>query len=278
MKRTNHFLTLILFSFALLLSFLISCEDHRDENALTAMEEVEIESNATSAEMVVDEELQDIDEALIISDPEGGRSAVECAEVTRDAIAKIITIDFGDGCIGPGGNVRSGKIRITYGANFDDGLANRVITFENYYVNNKKITGSIELRDFNLNDAGQLNATRRLNQFTVHFPEGKTFTLTGTTTLTWIEGQGDDDRGNDVIRITGSYAGVNYQGRDISYSILEPVIADFSCRASGGFLRTAGVKEMKIGQRTRIVSYGDGSCDQLITITINGKVYNIVLS
>jgi hypothetical protein len=61
--------------------------------------------------------------------------------------------------------------------------------------------------------------------------------------------------------------------------ITEPIIAQFSCRAEGGFLRVSGVKEMTKSagdrSRTRVINYGDGTCDNEITVTINDRTFTI---
>jgi hypothetical protein len=61
--------------------------------------------------------------------------------------------------------------------------------------------------------------------------------------------------------------------------ITEPIVAQFSCRAEGGFLRVAGVKEMTASgnnfSKKRSIDYGDGTCDNEITVTINDRTFTI---
>jgi hypothetical protein len=278
MKLVSGYLNVIAF-FMLAIAF-VSCKDE-GEDLITETEEVEIANESSSSESLSDEELQAIDQELA-ENPEDGRIAGSgCATVSWNQEVKTVTIDFGAGCVGVYGRERSGKIIITYGGDFGDELANRVITFENYFVNEKQITGKIELRDFNMNAQGQLTATRKRIDLTVHFPDGHTFTSNGSTTITWIEGAGDGDRSNDVLSVTGSYEGVSSRGRKITHTILEPVIVKNACWADGGFARVDGKTEIKIAgvrERTRIVDYGDGTCDDIINVTINGKLFTVILS
>jgi hypothetical protein len=260
--------------------FFSSCKDE-NENPVTEQEEVEIVNQSSSSENLADEELTAVDEELVLN-PQGGRIAgTGCAVVTWNEEAKTVTLDFGDGCVGIYGRERSGKIIITYGGEFGDHLANRVISFENYFVNNKQITGTIELRDFNTDDNGHLTATRKRINLAMHFPDGNTFTTNGSTTVTWIEGGGDDDLSNDVLSITGAYEGISSRGRTITHTIIEPVIVNYSCYADGGFARVDGKIEIKIAgarERVRTIDFGDGTCDQTITVTINGKILTVTLS
>ena len=263
------------------LLFVQSCDDEK-ESPVTEQEEVEIADESSSAENTLEEDMEAFDEAITQSESGSGRVEETCVVVTRDSEAKTITLDFGDGCVGPYGRERSGKVIITYGGEFGDHLANRVITFDDYFVNNKEITGKIELRDFNLNGEGNVTNTRRLIGYTVHFPDGNTFQLNGYTTVEWIEGGDDEVRSNDVLKITGSYTGESSRGRNISFTITEPVIASFPCRKEGNILRVQGKTELRINGanrvRVRTVDYGDGTCDNTIVITINSKVLNVTIS
>ena len=277
MKTINYF-SFTVFSTVLALT-LSSCEKEKIR-PLTEQEEVEIAESSSSVENSALEELEAI-ESTLIANPEGGRVASGCAVVTRDQENKIVTIDFGTGCVGPFGRERSGKIIISYGGVFGDAHANRVVTFENYFVNNKNITGAIELRDFNEVE-GHITHTRRHSDLKVTFPNGYTFTSNGSTTVTWLEGQGDEDPANNVYTISGGYTGVTSRGVTITRTIVEELEVNTGCLAEGGFAIVGGKIEVKItGQnreRLRTIDYGDGTCDQTITVTINDRVYTITIS
>ena len=267
--------------FVLALTFtLYSCREEENLQPVSEQEELEIADESTSHDALVDFEMQIFEE--LIAEDEGGRIAAGCVTITRDADAKTITLDFGEGCVGPHGRERSGKVIITYGGEFGDHLANRVISFHNYFVNNKQITGTIEVRDFNLDEDGNRTHTRRHVDLRVLFPDGNHFTSNGTITLTWIAGFGDGDPANNVFKITGSQEGVSTRGRHVTRTITDPVVIDFSCIANGGFGTVAGKIEIYIKgvhrEQTRIIDYGDGTCDGTITITVNGKILAVTLS
>ncbi len=256
-----------------------SCKDDEQVD-LSVQEEVAVVQQATVADNSVDEELEAFDESIIAS--QGGRVRVEdCPTVTRDETAKTITLDFGTSCIGRYGRERSGKVIVTYSGVFDDEMANRTITFDNFFVNNRQIGGTILLRNINRNEAGHLTAERALVDYKVTFPGGDYYTINGSTTREWIEGESDGVRGNEVIEVTGSYEGINSRGVEFSRVITEPIRADFSCWSGGGFLRTKGVIEMTITNsvrsRTRVLDYGDGTCDNTVTVTVNDREYTVTI-
>jgi hypothetical protein len=260
-------------------ALLFSCEKENVQ-PLTEREEIEIAESSSSLESATLEEIQNIQQVLT-ENPEGGRTAAGCARVTRDAEQKIITIDFGSGCVGPFGRERKGMIIVHYGGSFNDLLANRVITFKNYFVNNKSVSGTIELRDFNLvND--HLTYTRKHEDLKVTFPAGHSVTSNGSTTITWLEGEGDDDVTNDVYSITGAYTGITSRGITITRTITEALVVNIKCLSEGGFSIVAGKIEVKVMNRkreqVRTIEYGDGACDHTITVTVNGVVHDITIS
>jgi hypothetical protein len=269
---------LILSSFSFIV--LNGCKEDDALQDLSDQDEVTVVQNATIADNSVDEELEAFDESVVAS--AGRERTEECPTVTRDETAKTITLDFGTACVGRYGRTRSGKVLITFNGTFDDDMANRTITFDNYFVDNRQIEGTVLLKNFNRDEQGILSSTREVVDYTVTFPGGDSYTMSGSTTRSWISGEGDEIRGNEVVQVTGSYEGVNSNGVEFKREITTPVIADFACWTSGGFLRTSGVIQMTITNsvrtRTRTLDYGDGTCDNTATVTVNGKTYTITIT
>src|SRR6187551_1129795 len=260
--------------------FLVSCDN--DDHQGTETEEEQALESASVGEDATDDALEIAyqSETQLVSS--GGRVKSDlCAEITHDEVAKIITIDFGDGCVGPRGKTRKGKIFIAYSSGLGDSLANRIITFGDYFVNNKGITGTIELRDRSINAAGNLQSVKRLIDLTITFPNGQYTVFNGSRTREWLSGDGDGDPSNNVYKITGSVNGISTTGRSFTHEIVEPIIADWSCAAQGNFARISGVVEMTklngYSVRKRTVNYGDGECDNLITITTFRRTYVITV-
>lgn len=275
----TKFLKLIAFGFIAALFVFTACQD--DDTNGSATEEEQILESVSVDENETDDVLQIayIAEADVSS---GGRVATTlCATVTHDEVNKQIIIDFGDGCVGPYGRTRSGKIIVTYSTELGDNIANRIITFDEYFVNNKQITGTIELRDVSINNDGKYQSTKKLVDLKITFPNGESITFNGSRTREWLEGYGDEDPANNVFRLTGSVTGVSTTGRSFTHEIVEPIVVDWSCAAAGNFARVAGVTEMtKLGgfvDRKRRVEYGDGDCDKSIRIITFRRSYTITI-
>lgn len=257
--------------------FATACD--RDERLSQGTDQEEEQALETSSigEDASDDALEITAQAEAQLTADGGRVNSLCGTVTKDAENKIITIDFGDGCVGPYGKERKGKIIIAYSSVIGDNVANRIITFENYFVNNKGVTGTIELRDISINGAGNLQSVKRLVDLTISFPNGESVVFNGSRTRELISGYADDDLFNNVYRITGSVAGQSTTGRSFTQEITEPIIADWACAAQGNFARISGKVELTklngYSSRKRTVDYGNGECDNIITITTFRRTY-----
>lgn len=205
-----------------------------------------------------------------------------CAVKTWNTGTHTLTIDFGTGCTGPHGKERSGKIIVVFNGPVGAYTTDKTITFDNYVVNNVEVSGMIEVQKFTENPNGFLENSYTLVAYAHTYPNGDKITLNGTRAREWIEGVGDHEISNNVFRLTGGISGVSTTGRSFTHNILEPVISDFNCRANGGFLRVDGIKEMffdgLVKDSEKKVDYGDGSCDNSFTITINGKQFTISMN
>lgn len=258
-----------------------SCLD--DEALLdNESEEAEMTSMASVGENESDDVLEVVSQfELSLDGDEAGRVNDElCGTVTNDTENSILTIDFGTGCTGPYGRTRSGKIIVDYsGGAINDGVSARIITFENYVVNSRGVTGSIELRDINENADGTISSTKKLAGLTIIFPNGQSVSFTGSRTRLWTEGVRDGDPSNNVFEITGSVEGVWSNGRTFTHRITETIVSNWACAAEGGFARVSGEVEVeKLGgfvKRKRITRYGDGTCDNTITVIIGTREFLI---
>lgn len=257
-----------------------SCLD--DENLLdNESEEAEMTSLASVSENESDDVLEVVSlfEISIAGDEAGRVSDELCGTVTNDTENNILTIDFGTGCTGPYGRTRSGRIIVAYSGTINDGISNRIITFDNYAVNGKQVSGSIELRDITVNEDGTVSSTKKLVALTITFPNGEFVSYTGNRTRLWTDGVRDGDPYNNVFVITGSVEGIWSGGRTFTHTITEPIVSNWICAAEGGFARVSGVVEVeRLGgfvKRKRITRYGDGTCDNIITVIIGTREFVI---
>ncbi|MEL6536439.1 MAG: hypothetical protein AAFQ98_13565 [Bacteroidota bacterium] len=245
---------------------------------------VEMESQSTDEETALDEaavesEVEELfrnsQEAMDVTS-EGGRQLEEsyCATRTVDRQNQTITLDFGtEGCVGADGRTRSGVIVITYeGTLIRSRLAARTMTFDNYKVEGRTVSGSFNISGASQNTDGHWEFTRTVTDMVMTFSDGRTFTYSNTKTLTWTEGFGDTEYFNDTFEVTGSGSGVNREGMAFTVSIDEPLVRKTECTGnSGRGFPVSGVKSYSATSdgetRSFSVDYGDGTCDRTVEVS-----------
>ena len=264
----------ILIAFAT--TFMVSCSD---DNQLADSDSIFVEDvdfSATS-EALFDDVEDATEEAVGEEILGGGRLGMGgffgCAEVTKDDEAQTITIDFGDGCVGRNDRVRSGKIIITWSGTRGEAGFTRIATFENFFVSGVQIEGTRTSVNVTGSDANPKVRTVTLVGGKMTFEDGTVATRDATHT-TQLEETTDD-----VIKTKyGSASGINMDGLTYSKLIEEfnPITFKRSCKADGIFAPVAGIVTFSVeGEEDKVINYGDGTCDNLATVTQGDLVEEI---
>lgn len=196
----------------------------------------------------------------------GNHYMPDCAVVTKVVTntTKDVTIDFGSACVLKNGNTLSGKIIMHY-INDKTALTKSIdVSFDNFYNNQRKIEGTHHvLRAFsNLNGNPQITNTENI---TVTWPDGTMASKSGTKIHELIEGFNTMAWGDDVFSITGNSTFTRKNGSVHTATITTPLRRELSCR----FIVSGVVSFDKDGQ-IALLNYGDGTCDDIGTLTKNG--------
>jgi hypothetical protein len=200
-----------------------------------------------------------------------------CATVTLDTVAipHMIKIDFGTAnCLCSDGRYRRGIINISFSGRYRDSASTHTITFDGYYVNDNKISGTKTVVNNGHNSAGHLTYSITVNGQIDKANGGGAITWTSNRTREWIVGENTLLWGDDVYLITGSASGTSSNGNSYSLTITTALRREIGCRhfVSGKFELTPA------GKATRYVDFGTGACDNEALVTINGHVYNVSLN
>ncbi len=186
------------------------------------------------------------------------------------------TVDFGTtGCAMPNGNVLKGQIIISGSTNFDQPSYVINYSFVNFYHNNIKIEGNRTVTRTLASTATLAAvhpvATMDINM-TVTLPNGATHTRIGTRVREMIEGFDTPMVWQDnVFSITGSWTTTFPAGTKTS-TITTPLRIRMNCPHI-----VRGVIQVVRNDNTATIDFGDGTCDNLATLTINGNTYTITL-
>lgn len=248
-----------------------SCAD--DAESITAETDIVADVQTSNfTEFVVEDAVAEADLA-ILGDFADGRTA-RCAVVTHNREAKTVNINFGEGCEGPKGKVRSGEINVSYTGERLNGLNESTISFYGYTVDEVAVAGRIIRNRSFSNGAYVLVQTVEGGSFA--FPDGTVATRTGSRTFSWQRG---DEAGAGQHVITGTMSGQSRSGVNYRAEILEPLTRTADCAAEGNTHAVSGILQHTFnGKFVATLDYGNGSCDNLAEVTKpNGELVEIEL-
>lgn len=198
-----------------------------------------------------------------------------CATRTHDTVSnpRVLTIDFGTGCLGNDGRMRSGQVIVTYTGTIGQQGHFRTITTSNYFVDGNQILGTKTVMNEGLNTDGNVWFTINVDGQIIR-ENGTTIDWLSDRTREWIEGYGTPERMDDVYLVSGTHSGQSSDGRGFTAQTLEPIRKAKSCN-----WRTAGILEVTPNERpVRTINFGDGTCDNDAVVAINGNEHAIELN
>ncbi|MFN5168626.1 MAG: hypothetical protein ACK5DD_03320 [Cyclobacteriaceae bacterium] len=182
----------------------------------------------------------------------------------------FITIDFGAGCTDPRGNVRKGKIVVEF-LKRRFSLGSKIVTeLQGYSVNGISIEGVRTVTNVTESLAApKFNIT--LTGGKVTWPDGTFATRETNHFRTWVR---NINPMLDEIRVYGAAAGSNRRGKiyQVEVSSDDPLVYKRECALSARiFMAVSGTRKLTADGKLISIDYGDGACDRLVTITINGR-------
>ena len=262
---------------------LISCEDIEPI--------VEYDEETVEMEALADADFDEIDDlvsvsvtAAELSSKPGARIAEDidddrftCAEVTFDRQNKTIIINFGDGCEGARGRIRSGIIRITYSGFWLRPGSVITITLENFAIDGRQIEGTRTITNITESQFAAPTYRVTLSGGRITFLDGTMATREVDRIRRWV--RADNPLNDEYHILTNSTAsGTNRSGKNYEVTIVESLIYKRKCRNDLVFLPVSGIKEIVRGDNLIVIDFGDGTCDNIITVSYNGVIDIIEIS
>lgn len=183
-----------------------------------------------------------------------------------------ITIDYGTGTTLHHGRKLSGVVTIEISAAHNTNGATRTITYTNCKVDSIQVGGSSK-EVF----TGDNATTRKItNTADVNFvlANGTKLARKGDEVREWLAGIAtQQDHSDDKIQVTGSQSISSSTGDSWTKTIKTPLIRTGECR-----YYVSGIVEYLVkGSVAATLNYGDGTCDEVATVTASGKTVEIEL-
>ena len=190
-----------------------------------------------------------------------------CADVTvtpQNGFPKTIVIRFDSTCVSARGIVRKGVIRIVISDSLRTSGSTAVMTFERYFVNNFKREGTHTWT--NTSQPGRKSWQRKLEGGKIISPIGKFWLHESIKDVVQTAGISTARLMDDIFLITGNASVTNAAGARRTATILSALQKKYICRnIDKGSIKFQGPNHIAVQD------YGNGDCDNIATISINGR-------
>lgn len=262
---------------------LISCDKDESQDISAEVEPITVAELKVSDETdLISEDIINIGEEVYATDEITLTSKAnyisdflpDCATITTvtTSTSKEKTIDFGEGCELPNGNLLSGIIHLSYLKDMDLATKTLSLSLENFTFNGVAVEGSASIVRTRSNENGNPQSDAEVN-FSGDWPDGTSASFTANRTREWIEGYGSGFWGDNVFLISGKGTYTGKLGNVFMKETIVPLRRESSCR----FI-VSGVLEITRNDATASLDFGDGTCDAKGILTHpNGESEEIFL-
>lgn len=280
MKTTLSFSRILLLLAITSLVNLSACrkKDDLDNDTSSSKNENTAERYFNEVQDIADQAAKTGDLSTFKLSSNEGMLLSNCAVITFDTLGNVsvsnpdtIIIDFGTSCLCNDSKTRSGKIIISSTGRYRNEGSIITITPENYFVNGNQILGSRIVTNTGNNALGQPTFNVLVNGTIILANDEGTITWNATRQRTWIQGSNTLIFSDDVYSITGESSGAKVNGQTWTSIITSPLVHKRICHqiVSGVLQVTPSNKPI------RAIDFGQGNCDNTLTVSINGNSYTI---
>lgn len=195
-----------------------------------------------------------------------------CATVTvsSNTYPKEIVIEYLKGC-STHHHDKYGKIIIELSDTLTNEGAVQTITYQDFYMDSIKIELTASLKNLGKNAAGNWVIEKKYTQTITK--KSETVVRTNTETYEWISGFDTSDKTDNVYYVSGSGSVVLNDTATYTKTITKPLLFDAGC----DYIKS-GVIELNRNGVVSVIDYGDGTCDNVATVTTDGTTEEINLN
>ncbi|MCB0521309.1 MAG: hypothetical protein H6577_05815 [Lewinellaceae bacterium] len=179
---------------------------------------------------------------------------------------KLVTVDFGSGCTDADGKFKVGKVIMNVGAIWEPN-AQISVAYDNYAEDGINVEGQFVFTNLSTATAAILSIDAQ--QIKLTDPNGYSFAFSGNQTYTQTAGNPTWwDWHDDVYQVAGHINTVLSNGETVNWLIQSPLEKANICNYI-----SKGTGVLDVNGLPVLVDYGNGTCDNQGTFTINGQVY-----
>ncbi len=184
------------------------------------------------------------------------------------------TFTYGEeGCEDFFGNTKLGSVHVTLTDFWKNEGSLRTITFDDFSINGNKQEGTRTILNTGFNDRQNLTFERSF--------EDASYSRADTATMTWecdrqvemIAGYETFIARDDEYLVSGGASGINYDGNSFTVTITDDLYYK-KC----SFFPVSGIVTVEVdGGSSMTIDYGNGECDNIASMTLDGVTTEITL-
>ncbi|HEV8513600.1 MAG TPA: hypothetical protein VGQ59_09995 [Cyclobacteriaceae bacterium] len=208
---------------------------------------------------------------------------------TKDNPNGIIIINFGTTGVTTNGVLRKGRILISYSGRKNAGQSVRTLSYDGYSRNGVAFSNTMYFSITNRGTLGTLDSTHfthRLSGGLLTFPDGSTIVRESDYNITL-----EFDATTHFLKTVTLFAdagtnsalhsatGTTRALKEYQMDITEPLVYKVECLATKNYFAVSGEKTIKVDNKvTYTIDYGDGTCDNTVTISVGGKSATVTVN
>jgi hypothetical protein len=266
----------VLFLIAIGLFMLNSC--NKDE--VVSEDVIAITTATDYINMINSFSLSTVEELTSSDDGLKSASIVDCLTVTihenedGEFWPRNWTLDYGtENCECFTGNMKRGVINVSVSDWWKNEGSLKEITFVDFNMNDNKMEGVKTTLNTGLNESGNLTFTKNVTDAKLTYADETSMTWSCEKYSEQVEGGETVLFADDVWAVTGGGAGVNLDGNSYTMGITTALVYNNGC-----FYPVSGIMEISTeGEELKVINYGDGECDNIITVTIGDVTETVEL-
>jgi len=195
-----------------------------------------------------------------------------CATVTvsGETFPREITIEYSGTCSDHRHHVKKGKVIITLSDTLTVAGAIQTVTYEDFYIDSMKIELTAIIQNLGKNSEGHWVIDKSYEQTITK--NDITCIRENSETQEWISGFETATRTDNIYYLTGNGSVSINDTATYTRVITTPLLFDAEC-----MFISEGVVELTKNGSTAVIDYGDGTCDNKATVTIDGETEEISL-
>jgi len=259
----------------------VGCETNEDEEAADAVNfSTENSIRAVKADNVAEGTFNILESGFVENEgltAPSSRNLISlfpsCTTITISSNGNggTIILDFGNSCTLNNGAVVSGIINIVYGP-IISGTRTINYTFEDYVYNGNSVAGGGEILREISNSNGNPQSTVN-EMITISFPNSSiSATRDGLRIVEWVQGSSSGTWTDNVYEVSGNWDTTFNSGFTRSGTVTQVLVRRLSC-----LYVESGKLVIERQGLTAEIDWGDGTCDNMATLTYNGIEYPIIL-